>query len=142
MVGRYVGREMGEKGKWRGLCTKERSRTEGAKAVRNRLFGVYAATWGHVISRPVLPQSAMPGSVALLQLGAVPKPVAHFTINCKDAQGLGHHLSPCRCQRTVLPLGLSRSEWPALPPPPPPKTMVTTRPKMWPKAVSESVVLL
>lgn len=55
---------------------------------------------------------------------------------CVDAQGLDYHLRLCWCLRTMLLLGLYWSGWPAL------RAMVTSWPKLLPRTMSVSVVLL
>lgn len=55
-----------------GSCAVESSGTEDRTSVRNRLIGVaYAATWGHMIPRPMLPPRTMFEYLALPQLGSV-----------------------------------------------------------------------
>lgn len=109
--------EMREKEKCGCSCTVERSRTENVKVVRDRLIWMaHAATWGCVISGPVLQLRAMvmsgskeclraiSVSVALFQLRSMFILVACDTIECHtEAHGLACHLRTSWCLRAMLP---------------------------------------
>lgn len=98
---------MGEKGRHEGPGAVERGRTDEVKAERNRLM--WEACFlprARVMSRPGLLPRALSGSMVLLQPGSVLMPMTHAaTKGHKDAQGLGCHLWPCGCLRTVSLLG-------------------------------------
>lgn len=51
---------------------------------------------------------------------------------------LGYHLRPHRYSRATLLLEPCWSDWPALPI----RTMVTSQPEVWPRAMSESIVVM
>lgn len=77
------------------LCTIKRAET-GDRVRSSLIWEAYAATWGHVIPRPVLPLRAMSGSMAPLQQGSVLMSVTHVTSKGhEDVDGLDRLLRTC-----------------------------------------------
>lgn len=89
-------------GEW--SCTVERSGAEEMTAVRNRLIWMaYVATWGHMMSRSILSQRVMSGSLTLPQLRSVLMSMARvITEGHLGNRSLCQHLRPCSLMAILL----------------------------------------
>ncbi|MEJ1284915.1 hypothetical protein NN561_015905 [Cricetulus griseus] len=89
-------------------------------------------------SGPELLPGVMSGNIALKQPGFVLMSMASLTTEGHvDNQDLVRPLSPCWCMRAMRPQEPCLFGWPILPP----RTMVTSKPGLWCRAMSGSMAL-